>query len=238
MISVDNKYDVCLDALAIPKSTRRNLPAWYHIGSDKLLRGFNVRKSVKCLQTKHNTKTISDMLQIIERLNINNQINLHQDLKECPCHKCANDRERNCKDPNECTQTMEMIIRSLTPNFQPSNAPLNTNGLSPTPQRLKENEKAKKEDGIITFNPTICNISNLEVCFRIFMNSKSRCCLPAKRPTRQRNNPCQTIILLNGACIINKEEEASVGSGLWYGEDNEMKYGTKNQSENPILPDR
>ena len=62
MISVANKYNVCLDALVIPESAKRNLPAWYHIGSDKLPRGFNTKKAVKCLQSKHNTKIISDML--------------------------------------------------------------------------------------------------------------------------------------------------------------------------------
>ena len=62
MISVVNKYNVCLDTLAIPESAKRNLPAWYHIGSEKLPRGFNVRKTVECLRSKHNAKTISDML--------------------------------------------------------------------------------------------------------------------------------------------------------------------------------
>lgn len=148
-----------------------------------------MRKSVKCLQTKHNAKLISDVLHITERLNRNNQINPHQDLKECPCPKCAKDREKSCKDPNECT-TAETIIKSLIHKFHPSSDPLNTDGLSLTPQRLRENEKAKKEDRIITFNPTICNVSNLEACFRILMDSKSRCHLPAKRSARQGDDPC------------------------------------------------
>ena len=85
------------------------------------------------------------------------------------------DRVKNCENPDECAQTVEMIIKSLTPKFHP----LNDDSLSITPQRLRENKKAIKEEGIITFNPTICNITNLEACFRVFMNSKSKCRIPA-----------------------------------------------------------
>lgn len=44
MISVAKKYKVSLNALAIPEKVQRALPAWYHIASNNLLRGFTQKK--------------------------------------------------------------------------------------------------------------------------------------------------------------------------------------------------
>ena len=42
MISIAKKYNISLDILVIPEDVKKkNLPAWYHIASNNLPRGFN-----------------------------------------------------------------------------------------------------------------------------------------------------------------------------------------------------
>ena len=83
MISVAKKYNVRLNTLVISEKIKRDLPAWYHIASSGLPRGFNRRKATNCLQTKHQTKSISDILRMTKRLNNADPNNPHQDLKDC-----------------------------------------------------------------------------------------------------------------------------------------------------------
>lgn len=233
MISTAKKYNVDLDALAIPESAKRQMPAWYHIGSDKLPRGFNSRRATKCLQNKHNIRTVNDLLNLVRRLENRDPRNTHQDLAECQCSECIEDRQNKCKDPNACVRAAETMLNSLNPKFRPSNNPLNADGLSLTPQRLRDNEDAKKEDGIITFNPSIRTTANLEACFRVFTDPDAKCRTPATRPIAPNHQPPRTTIYFDGSCIIDNEGEASAGSGLWYGEHDERNTALRINTKNP-----
>ena len=156
MISVAKKYNVRLDVLVISEKIKRDLPAWYHVASNRLPRGFIRRKATNCLQTKHRAKSISDILRITKRLNNADPNNPHQDLKDCQCAGCSNDRREGCSDPNACVRAAETILESLPPKFSPTSSKLNNDRLSLTPQHIKKNEEErKKENGIITFNPSI-----------------------------------------------------------------------------------
>ena len=116
-----------------------------------------------------------------------------------------------------------MITNSITPKFPPSDDPLNNDRLSLTPHHFKENEEAiKKEKGTIIFNPSIHTMNDLEACFRIFSDSEMKCYIPATRPVPQeRPPPDQTMIYFDSSIVIDTKDEVSIGSGLWYGENNE-----------------
>lgn len=64
------------------------------------------------------------------------------------------------------------------------------------------------------------------------MDTEAKCHLPAMRPHRWgRTTDPPTTISLDGVCAVNIRGEASVGSGLWCGKNNEcntLEINTKN----------
>lgn len=236
MIATAKKHGLDLDALAIPESAKRKLPAWYHIGSDKLPRGFNRLNATKCLQTKHQVRIVSDLINLAERIRNNNPERPHQDLAECDCSPCIEDRSQGCKNPNACARAAETMLEAMNPKFKPTDTNLNNDGLSLTPLRLKTNEEATKPDGdgIVTFNPSIRTATDLGACFRIFTNHETKCRNPASRPApQQQANHRKTVVYFDGSCIVNSEGEASAGSGIWYGEEDERNTALRIESDNP-----
>ena len=68
MINVAKLYRVSLEVLALPERIKRNLPMWYHLGSDKLPSGITRRKSTKCIKKNHEAVKVGDLIKLMEHL--------------------------------------------------------------------------------------------------------------------------------------------------------------------------
>ena len=92
-------------------------------------------------------------------------------------------RSERREGKNACVRAAETILESLPPKFSPTSSKLNNDRLSLTPQHIKKNEEErKKENRIITFNPSIQMTPKLEDCFRVFTDPEAKSLLPATRP--------------------------------------------------------
>jgi ribonuclease HI len=164
MLNTGKKYNLHLDALRIPESVKRQLPAWYHLGAKDNPVGFNRAHAPKCLKSKHQIMTVGDLIRMMNWIRDANPHDIHQDLNTCQCSSCAHDHTLGCTDPNQCCQTVQTIIERLKPKWRPS-ACENMDGLSLTPGRKLRNEDARIHNQKVTFDPTIAREGDLHSYF-------------------------------------------------------------------------
>jgi hypothetical protein len=89
MLNTGNKYNLCLDALRIPESIKRQLPTWYHLRAKNNPIGFNHAQAPKCLKSKHQIITVGDLIRMTNWIREANPLNIHQDLNTCQCNSCT-----------------------------------------------------------------------------------------------------------------------------------------------------
>ena len=186
MLSAGNKYNLRLDALRIPESIKRQLPAWYHLGAENNPIGFNRAQAPKCLKSKHQIMTVGDLIRMTNQMREANPLNIHQDLNTCQCNSCTHDHTLGCTDPNRCCRAAQAIIERLKPKWRPS-ARENMDGLSLTPGRKLRNKDARTHNQEVTFDPTIAREGDLHSYFRIFTQPTTVCHNPALRPMQVAN---------------------------------------------------
>lgn len=218
MILTGKKYNVSFTALHIPENEKTKLPAWYHLGSEKYRRGFQNSKAAKCLKDCHKARTVADLIALTRRISQNNPRDFHQDTIECNCIDCRKDKAEGCKAPNDCARAAEEMIAKLKTKWRPTEDTWNTDGLSLTPNRKKQNEEATKKDGEIIFDPSIRHGKDTTAFFRVFTDPEASCELPAKR-TRGRAIAGETIAYVAGDCITKDDGEAVTGGGIWIEDD-------------------
>ena len=128
-----------------------------------------------------------------------------------------------CITPHKCAKTAREMERSIFPKFCLTDQLLNNDGLLLTPKRLEENEEARKENGPLTFNPSIRIEENPEGCIRVFTMPGVICKDPAKRKHMPRGNVGQTkpTVHFEGAGRRREVGADLVGSRIWYGEGDE-----------------
>jgi hypothetical protein len=110
MLNVGKKYNLNLEALRIPEKIKKELPAWYHIGTENNPAGFNRSRAPKCLQHNHRVKTVGDLLRMTNRLRRADLNDIHQDFGQCSCTSCHTDQNTGCRDPNRCCRAAQDLI--------------------------------------------------------------------------------------------------------------------------------
>ena len=94
------------------------------------------------------------------------------------------------RDSAKAAQEMESAI---FPKFCVIDQLLNGDDLSLIPKRLEENEKARKKNDSLTFNPSIRIEETPEGCIRIFTTPGAKHKEPAKRKSTPLGNTRQTM---------------------------------------------
>ena len=77
MLGTRKKYNLRLDVLRIPKNVKKQLPAWYHLGAEDNLAGFNRAWAPKCLKSKHQIRTVGDLVKTTNQLREVDPQNIH-----------------------------------------------------------------------------------------------------------------------------------------------------------------
>jgi ribonuclease HI len=90
------------------------------------------------------------------------------------------------------------------------------------------------QNGLITFDPSITNKSNLTECIRIFTNPNASSKQPAQRGidpgTALRHRTLK--VYTDGACNNNGKKNAQCGSGTWIGLNDPRNSATKVPGQN------
>jgi len=91
--------------------------------------------------------------------------------------------------------------------------------MSLTRTRKLRNDRAKQEDGVITFDPSITCKESLAECFRIFTDPDGNSTHLAQRYKHRGPTPrCEEVIVYtDSACMNNGKKNARCGSGVWFG---------------------
>ena len=96
-------------------------------------------------------------------------------------------------------------------------------GRTPPPQE-EDDEDDDEENPAITFNPSVTEKAGISDCFRIFVDPCKITNEPATRqpPARGLQSRMKSITLYtDGSCLNNGKENATSGSGVWFGEESE-----------------
>ena len=219
MIRVARKYNTNLAAIRLTPRLRAQLPAWYHIANKPR----PIRSAAsKCLLERHNVTTVADLVQVSARIRRAATDSLHETTPRCVCHECIEDRINGCRDPHTCAEEARTRIQQIFPKFNPLLPGDRHDTLSLTRRRKERNERARENDGEITFDPSITSKEDLAECFRIYTDPKKITNIPAKRLQAHGVvlNDQHTTIYTDGACYNNGKENARCGSGVWLSPDN------------------
>ncbi|KAA1466380.1 RnaseH-domain-containing protein [Dentipellis sp. KUC8613] len=142
----------------------------------------------------------------------------HRNAINCKCPPCKLDRQKGCPHPNKCAQKALNVINGIAPKLNPKHE-YPPDNLSFTHRRKQQNIVAHRENGEITFDPSVTCKTSLAECFRIFVDDKTFIEEPADRLTFVGNGlnlpkEHQTIYT-DGACFNNGKENARCGAGIW-----------------------
>ncbi|KAJ6450258.1 hypothetical protein C8R45DRAFT_849140, partial [Mycena sanguinolenta] len=161
MLRLATKFHLKLDALALAKDVKEELPIFFHVGGNKEATKHNNSACAKCLRDKHGARSTGDMLGIVERNYLR-----HSRRSNCACAPCREDRQNGCEKPYRCQEEAIKILACLHEKWDPR-----LNVKQPNPELSTEekegNLNAFKENEIVTFDPAI-KLNRLVDGFRIF----------------------------------------------------------------------
>ncbi|KAF8869765.1 hypothetical protein CPB85DRAFT_1262026 [Mucidula mucida] len=104
---------------------------WHHFAFTGKQQSDNNQPS-KCLQNKHNVRTVEDMVEAALRPG-NNQEE-HHDHPKCKCESCEADRkDRGCKHLNQCRAQARKMLNELSLEEQPEQQAQNKEGRGKIP---------------------------------------------------------------------------------------------------------
>ncbi|PPQ77059.1 hypothetical protein CVT24_009763 [Panaeolus cyanescens] len=117
MIKTAQKYNLQFDPRLLSNEAKLDLPIWYHLGRDSMVRvPTEGRTATECLRKKHHITTVRDMLQLAETTHTEN----HIENDECECDTCLEtENEFDCKTPHTCVKLARRWIDSLLPKWNP-----------------------------------------------------------------------------------------------------------------------
>jgi ribonuclease HI len=220
MLRAAKTYNVNFAAIKINTHLKEQLPAWYHIASERRPISNN---AARCLIHKHGTRTVADLLKASARLRNQEPNNPHRPSNFCSCRDCHEDREKQCWTPHDCSQEALTRIHMTFPKLNPLAHDSHHGNLSLTPARKRRNNLARENNDDILFDPSITCKNNLAECFRVFTDPERISRNPAKRliteGANQRHEKIE--IYTDGACFNNGKQNARCGAGIWFGENDQ-----------------
>ena len=218
MLEAAKKHNVNFMTIKLSQELKKQLPAWFQIEADHW--AIN-NKPAKCLLQKHRVRTIADLMKISARIRENTNQPGHRPTNYCNCPACVEDHRKDCTHPHDCAKEALARINKTTPKLNPLHIGNRPDNLSLTKRRKEQNQTAKKENGSITFDPSITTKDDLSECFRVFTDPQRKTRHPAQRLQNnradQRHNEIQ--VYTDGSCMNNGKENARSGGGIWFGQD-------------------
>ena len=115
-------------------------------------------------------------------------------------------------------------LNRISPRLHPIGPENPQDSLSPTPTCKASNDRARLNNGLVTFDPSLTCNENLAECFRVFVDPNRMSAFPALRhPQLGRTPPWPTTTAYtDGACLHNGKRNASCGGGVWVGPDSPL----------------
>ena len=216
MLKAARKHNTNLAAIRVSVNLQSQLPAWYHVSSDKSC--MDTAPS-RCLLANHLVSTVRDMLRMSARLRNQSQTPQHFALPNCPCTDCTYDRSLQCSSLHHCASEALMRIHKIYPKLNPLCLGDPHDNLSLTGHCKAQNQLAQAARGEILFDPSITCKETLAECFRIFTNLSHLTTIPAQRYYTQGISLCARTITVytDSACFNNGKYNARCGSGVYFG---------------------
>ncbi|KAI0037492.1 hypothetical protein FA95DRAFT_1457468, partial [Auriscalpium vulgare] len=178
MLKAAKTYNAQFAVLKLSKELKRQLPAWYHLGTDKPK---PIAAKSKCLMHVHKVRTTADVEQIAERLLPNRPGRPHYAVARCACAPCKADTRRGCRNPHKCAKEAQEILRRMNAKTNPETASPK-DGLTLTKRRRDKNIRAMaSKTGVVLFNPTVTASKSFADCFRVFTDPGKMAPIPAHR---------------------------------------------------------
>ena len=177
MLEAAKKHNVNFMTIKLSQELKKQLPAWFQIEADHW--AIN-NKPAKCLLQKHRVRTIADLMKISARIRENTNQPGHRPTNYCNCPACVEDHRKDCTHPHDCAKEALARINKTTPKLNPLHIGNRPDNLSLTKRRKEQNQTAKKENGSITFDPSITTKEDLSECFRVFTDPQRKTRHPAQ----------------------------------------------------------
>ena len=221
MLKAANANNTNIAAVRIPAQLKKDLPAWYHV--DERLSTIRSRPE-KCLIEKHETRIITDLINVSARIRNQNITNAHTPNPFCPCQDCLTDQEKGCYNPHECAQVALAKLQGLSPKWNPWGPDNPIDGLSLTPTQKANNMQARLNNDEIVFNPSLTCGESLADIFRVFTDPNRLSTAPALRIAPLGRNPIgpKITVFTDGACLNNGKRNATCGGGMWVSHGNPL----------------
>ena len=215
MVKASKKYGLTFSAIKLSPRLKEQMPAWYHPGSEK---HHTKNRTAKCMIGTHNVTAIADLIRMSKRLRNPYIPRPHTASAWCICPDCVSDRIKGCKNPHECATESRNKLNALFPKFNPLTTDTTHGDLSLTPMRKRNNQQARHQNELVTFDPSITNKDNLTDCLRIFTDPNTTSKYPAQRGIDPGTNIRHPTIkaYTDGACLDNGKMNARCGSGVWF----------------------
>ena len=146
---------------------------------------------------------------------------------------CKQAKNEGCKTPSECVSAAAELLDFLPPKWDPRE-PANPTTIDEwaTIQDEQDEEEAPR-----IFRPSSL-LRYLKDGFRVLTQGEAPATHPVTRGS-EPESPTRTEVYTDGSCINNGSEDATAGSGVWYGEDDprnlachlSSKHNTNNAGE-------
>ena len=123
-------------------------------------------------------------------------------------------------------------MNDIAPKYNPLMLEHHDGKLSLTPNRKAKNREARrKEEGEVTFDPTITCKDRIAECFRVFTDPTKLSRNPASRHQQRGRNLTylEMKVYTDGSCENNGKLNAESGSGIWVETNHPLNRALKNE---------
>jgi len=218
MMKVAKEIRLRLDARAMSRSVRRQMPLWYHVGGENLPMAQG-KPRAQCLRRVHGYKTVGDLTKELKDIERTHKTEAGA---RCKCDWCRDMKEKGCNNPPKCLKTGESWLKRLKEKWSASAAtPSKSDGLDLTPSRQRRNEINLLANGWLTFDPTVKVASGLTDVVRVFCGTEEPSKFTARRPTARISGKRVTVYT-DGSCINNGCRDSVAGAGAWCKKDKQL----------------
>jgi hypothetical protein len=214
IMKVKKKYNVQIEALAIPQDIKSNMPIWFHVAASNDLKSFNNHHYSTCLRDNHEIQTVGQMCLFISRSTPD-----HRQRNGCICDNCTADKAKGCKKPFECRKLAKKIMNCIPPKWHPHK------DLARKIKPLMPSEKEKNETAIedkrgLIFDPNIYLEGPITNAMRVFTDgSKADNETPLGQPHSSNSRPKKISVITAGKYAINENGDHISGGGAWFKKD-------------------
>ncbi|KAJ7788808.1 hypothetical protein B0H14DRAFT_2397988 [Mycena olivaceomarginata] len=215
MLVAARTFCLTLDALALSKDLKEELPIFFHVGLKKGRTKHNNSECARCLRDNHNMRTTGDTLAIVERNYFR-----HSRRKNCACGSCREDRGRGCISPYLCQEEAIKFLDGLAEKWDPRRK-INQPCAELTEEEIDANKAAMDKDEPVIFDPKII-VHKLSEVFRIFGEITCESAADQLDPLEDEMDVSENMIYIGNHHSINEDGECISTGSIWYGENDDQ----------------